>query len=72
MSFQLTSALAAVSNLHFFDDHHHFITHSSSRTSSFVPAHTHGGYGMGGGVGGWVGGGDNDVRYNYWTHCVRR
>ena len=124
----LTSALAAVSNLHFFDDHHHFITHSSSRTSSFVPAHTHGGYGMGGGVGGWVGGimtfgtttghivsvddhhhfithsschysplthfiirlrtsawrvwygegvggwvgGDNDVRYNYWTHCVRR
>ena len=26
----------------------------------------------GGGVGGWVGGGDNDVRYNYWTHCVRQ
>ena len=56
MLFVLTSALAAVSNLHFFDDHHHFITHSSSRTSSFVSAHPHGGYGMGRGwVGGWGG-----------------
>ena len=35
---------------------HRAITHLS-RTSSFVPAHPHGGYGMGGGwVGGWVGG----------------
>ena len=49
---------------------HLAITHLS-RTPSFVPAHTHGGYGMWGGVGGWVGG-DNDVRYNYLTHCVRR
>ena len=61
--FWLTSALAAVSNLHFFDDHHHFITHSSchysplthfiirSRASAWRVW-----YGGGGWVGGWVGG----------------
>ena len=71
----LTSALAAVSNLHFFDDHHHFITHSSCHysplTHFIIRSRTYAWrvwYG-----GGWVGGGgDNDVRYNYWTHCVRR
>ena len=131
--FLLTSALAAVSNLHFFDDHHHFITHSSchysplthfiirSRTYAWRVWYGGGVGGWGGGImtfvtttghivsvddhhhfithsschysplthsiirsrtyawrvwyvggGGWVGGGDNDVRYNYWTHCVRR
>ena len=60
--FLLTSALAAVSNLHFFDDHHHFITHSSCHYSPLThfiirSRASAGGVVWGGGwVGGWVGG----------------
>ena len=57
----LTSALAAVSNLHFFDDHHHFITHSSCHysplTHFIIRSRTYAWrVWYGGGVGGWVGG----------------
>ena len=65
--FLLTSALAAVSNLHIFDDHHHFIMHSSCHhsllTHFLIRSHTYAWRVWYGGVGGWVGG-DNDVRYN--------
>ena len=59
--FWLTSALAAVSNLHFFDDHHHFITHSSCHysplTHFIIRSRTYAWrVWYGGGVGGWVGG----------------
>ena len=58
------------------DDHHHFITHSSCHysplTHFIIRSRTYARRVWYGGGGGWVGGGDNDVRYNYWTHCVRR
>ena len=58
------------------DDHHHFITHSSCHysplTHFIIRSRTYAWRVWYGGGGGWVGGGDNDVRYNYWTHCVRR